>query len=103
MPPAIVQAHWTDDNNQDRGVTPTSNAPICSAGCTLHFFAAPSSIANWEPQQLIEYTLGAAPANPQRANANQPFYLWVPDNVDYDVSNVNYPLCRRRSSPSATR
>jgi hypothetical protein len=39
---------------------------------------------------LIEYTLGAAPLNPQRANANQPYYLWVPDNVDYDVSNVNY-------------
>jgi hypothetical protein len=89
-PPTIVQAHWTDDNNKNRGVTPYSNPPTCSANCSLHFFVAPSSIANWEPQQLIEYTLGAAPANPHRANANQPFYLWVPDNVDYDVSNVNY-------------
>jgi hypothetical protein len=39
---------------------------------------------------LIEYTLGAAPENKQRANATDPFYLWVPGNVDYDVSNVNY-------------
>ena len=23
-------------------------------------------------------------------NATDPFYLWVPNNVDYDVSNVNY-------------
>jgi len=89
-PPSILQSHWTDDNNNNRGVTPFSNSPICSAGCSLHFFSTPRSIANWEPQQLIEYTLGAAPANPQKGQANQPFYLWVPDNVDYDVSNVNY-------------
>ena len=89
-PPTIVQGHWTEDNNASRRVTPYSNPPTCNAGCSLHFFFAPSSIANWEPQQLIEYTLGAAPLNPQRTNANQPYYLWVPDNVDYDVSNVNY-------------
>ena len=89
-PPPILQTHWTDDNNNNRGVTPFSNPPTCSDGCNLHFFVSPSSIANWEPQQLIEYTLGAAPQNTQTANATDPFYLWVPDNVDYDVSNVNY-------------
>src|SRR5262245_38383624 len=89
-PPAIVQMHWTDDTDNSRGVTPTSNPPICGSGCNLHFFSTPRSIANWEPQQLIEYTLGAAPENTQKANATDPFFLWVPDNVDYDVSNVNF-------------
>ena len=89
-PPTILQNHWTDDNNQHRGVTPNSNQPTCSTGCSLHFFVSPSSIANWEPQQLIEYTLGAAPQNTQIMNATDPFYLWVPNNVDYDISNVNY-------------
>ena len=92
-PPPILQSHWTDDTNPNngRGVTPSSNPPTCSGkGCNLHFFVSPSSIANWEPQQLIEYTLGAAPQNTQIVNATDPFYLWVPDNVDYDVSNVNY-------------
>lgn len=88
-PLAILQKHWTEDN-PNRAVTPYSNPPTCSAGCSLHPFVAPSSIANWEPQQLIEYTLGAAPANKQRVLPTDPFYLWVPDNVDYDVSNVNY-------------
>lgn len=88
-PPTILQNHWTDDKN--RGVTPQSNPPTCTGtGCSLHFFVSPASIANWEPQQLIEYTLGAAPQDKQRVNASDPFYLWVPDNVDYDVSNVNY-------------
>ena len=86
-PPTILQGHWADDNKNNRGVTPNSNPPTCSAGCSLHFFVSPASIENWEPQQLIEYTLGAAPQNSQ---SNNPFYLWVPDNVDYDVSNVNY-------------
>ena len=89
-PPSILQNHWADDNNNSRGVTPNANPPTCSSGCNLHFFVSPASIANWEPQQLIEYTLGAAPANTQRTNETDPFYLWVPDNVDYDVSNVNY-------------
>ncbi|MGH7048389.1 MAG: hypothetical protein ACREE2_18585 [Stellaceae bacterium] len=89
-PPAILQSHWAADNSKDRGVKPQSNPPTCGAGCTLHFFVTPNSIANWEPQQLIEYTLGAAPEDTQRASVSDPFYLWVPDNVDYDVSNVNY-------------
>ena len=73
-PPTIVQNHWTDDNNQNRGITP-HNPPTCGARCSLHFFVAPSSIANWGPQQLIEYTLGVAPANTQRTNETDPFYL----------------------------
>ena len=89
-PPKIIQNHWTDDTKQNRGVTPYSNPPTCGARCSLHFFVSPSSIANWEPQQLIEYTLGAAPANTQKMSDTDPFYLWVPDNVDYDLSNVNY-------------
>jgi hypothetical protein len=92
-PPPILQSHWTDDTNPNngRGVAPSSNPPTCSGrGCSLHFFISPSSIATWEPQQLIEYTLGAAPTDTQRTSDTDPFYLWVPDNVDYDVSNVNY-------------
>lgn len=86
--PAIVQNHWNDDTGNSRGVTPFSNSPSCS-GCGLHFFVAPNSIGNWEPQQLIEYSLGAQPKN-TTAGLNDPFFLWVPDNVDYDLSNVNY-------------
>jgi len=89
-PPTILQSHWAADNNKGRGIKPQSNPPTCGTGCSLHFFVAPDSIANWEPQQLVEYTLGAAPANTQRASGNDTYYLWVPDNVDYDVSNVNY-------------
>jgi hypothetical protein len=48
-PPTILQTHWADDNNNSRGVTPYGNPPTCSAGCSLHFFVSPSSIANWEP------------------------------------------------------
>ena len=59
-------------------MTPYSNPPTCSAGCSLHFFVSPSSIANWEPQQLIEYTLGAAPANTQRVTRNRPVLLVGP-------------------------
>jgi hypothetical protein len=74
-PPTILQSHWADDNNKNRGVTPFSNPPTCSPspGCKLHFFVSPSSIANWEPQQLIEYTLGAAPQDTQRTSETAPF------------------------------
>jgi len=88
--PAIVQNHWNDDTSNSRGVTPFSNPPTCgSKDCALHFFVAPNSIANWEPQQLVEYSLGAQPAN-AKAGPKDPFFLWVPDNVDYDLSNVNF-------------
>lgn len=87
--PPELQAHWNQDQAEQRAVTPHSNPPTCNAGCNLHFFSS-ISIANWEPQQLLEYTLGAAPEDAQRKSATDPRYLWVPDNVDYDVSNVNF-------------
>jgi len=89
-PPPILESHWNDDNNQNRGISPYSNPPTCGTGCSLHPFVSTASIENWEPQQLIEYTLAAAPKNTQATSDSDPFYLWVPDNVDYDVSNVNY-------------
>lgn len=88
QPPAHVLRHWQEDNNENRGVVPYSNPPTCS-NCSVHFFTAPASIPNWEPQQLIEYTLAAAGEDKQR-QPGDPMYLWVPDNVDYDISNVNY-------------
>jgi hypothetical protein len=64
------------------------------------FFVSPASIANWEPQQLIEYTLGAAPQNPKVVNpATDPFYLWVPNNVDYDVSNIDFAFMSAAIEP----
>lgn len=93
-PPPWLQSHWNADVQQG-AVSPNSNPPACSGlplnknTCALHFFRS-TSIANWEPQQLIEYTLGAAGEDAQRKTVDQPKYLWVPDNVDYDVSNVNY-------------
>jgi hypothetical protein len=88
-PPAELQQHWNNDQTAGRNITPVSNPPSC-AGCTLHFFIAPNSIPNYDPQQLTEYTLGAQPVNPDHAMPQQPARLWVPDNVDYDVSYVNY-------------
>src|SRR5215472_12860019 len=80
-PQALLQ-HWAADQNGNQ-VAPTSNPPTCS-GCNLHFFNSPDSIPNGDPQQLIEYTLGAQPTNPDHQKPNQPARLWVPNNVDYD-------------------
>jgi hypothetical protein len=63
-PPTVLQQHWTNDNANNLARTPTKNPPTCGTGCKLHFFAAPNSIANWEPQQLVEYTLGARCRSP---------------------------------------
>ena len=88
-PPTVLQQHWNADQNGNE-VTPTNNPPTCGGGCKLHFFKAPASIPNNDPQQLAEYTLGAQPINPDHTKRGQPARLWVPDNVDYDVSYVNY-------------
>lgn len=88
-PPAVLQAHWAADQKGNQ-VNPTNNPPTCSGGCKLHFFNAPASIPNNDPQQLAEYTLGAQPINPDHTKPGQPARLWVQDNVDYDVSYVNY-------------
>ena len=87
-PPAVLKQHWDVDQN-DNAITPATNPPTCK-GCMLHFFKAPNSIPNSDPQQLTEHTLGAEPLNPERALPRQPARLWVPNNVDYDVSYVNY-------------
>jgi hypothetical protein len=87
-PPKVLEQHWDGDQNGNE-VTPASNPPSC-VGCTLHFYKAPASIPNSDPQQLTEYTLGAQPINPDNEKTGQPARLWVPDNVDYDVSYVNY-------------
>ena len=87
-PPPVLQQHWAADQNGN-GITPVNNSPTCS-GCNLHFFKAPASIPNNDPQQLTEHTLGAQPINPDHTKPGQPARLWVPDNVDYDVSYVNY-------------
>ena len=87
-PPTALQQHWDADQNTNE-VMPTSNKPGCK-GCNLHFFNAPASIPNNDPQQLTEHTLGAQPINPDHLKPNQPARLWVPNNVDYDVSYVNY-------------
>ena len=93
-PPGVLKQHWSEDTN--RRVTPTRNAPtstcggVSGAACSVAFFSTPTSIGNWEPQQLIEYTLAAAGPDATRTDPNAPMFLWVPDNVDYDVSYVNF-------------
>ena len=87
-PPAVLQQHWAVDQNGN-AITLTNNPPTCG-GCILHFFKAPASIPNSDPQQLTEHSLGAQPINPNHLMPGQPARLWVPDNVDYDVSYVNY-------------
>jgi len=88
-PPKVLQQHWDADQSGNE-VKPTNNPPTCGGACRLHFFKAPASIPNNDPQQLTEYTLGAQPINPDHTKPGQPARLWVPDNVDYDVSYVNY-------------
>jgi hypothetical protein len=104
-PPDVLKKHWSDDTHglpanalpaPPQRVTPTRNAPVSTctgvagAACSLAFFSTPTSIGNWEPQQLIEYTLAAAGPDATRTDPNAPMFLWVPDNVDYDVSYVNF-------------
>ncbi|MEO6965976.1 MAG: hypothetical protein ABI076_08790 [Acidobacteriaceae bacterium] len=88
-PPKALQQHWNADQNGNE-ITPTNNPPTCSGGCKLSFFKTPVSIPNNDPQQLTEYTLGAQPINPDHTEPGQPTRIWVPNNVDYDVSYVNY-------------
>jgi hypothetical protein len=87
VPPLVLRQHW--GNDQKVNAVKPDHAPTCDS-CALHFFKAPNSIANSEPQQLIEFTLGAQPINPKNKEPDQPARLWVPNNVDYDVSYVNY-------------
>jgi hypothetical protein len=87
-PPTVLQQHWKGDQTGNE-VTLADNPPTCNS-CNLHFFKAPASIPNNDPQQLTEYTLGAQPINPDHTKPGQPARLWVPNNVDYDVSYVNY-------------
>jgi hypothetical protein len=57
---------------------------------TCHIFSASTgNPLNNTSQQLIEFTLGAAPVNPAWQKPQQPYYLFDPQNVDYDVSYVN--------------
>ena len=84
-PPPLLQAHF---NSETASQTPTSGAPTCT-GCSLHIFAEDVSLPNNDPQQLIEYTLGAQPLNPRRGQSGEPYRLFVANNVDYDVSYVN--------------
>ncbi len=79
----------TDDYNAEKTKLPIYSGPPSCSGCTLHFFFDTASIPNSAPQQLLEYTLGANPVNPQNAQPNQPHFLFDAANVDYDVSYVN--------------
>src|SRR5262245_7098895 len=95
-PPSYLTEFWSADrtNAVDPG-SPTigakANPPTCGTGCSLHFFRAPTAVDSWAPNQLIEYTLGAAGPNGNTGSAkpNDPFFVWDPTNLDYDVSNVN--------------
>jgi hypothetical protein len=96
-PPQYLSDFYTND--QANAVSPgapnlgnKANPPTCStAGCGLHFFRAPAGIDGWAPNQLIEYTMGAAGPNGNTgaANPTAPNFVLDPTNIDYDVSNVN--------------
>lgn len=86
--PAALEAHWADATQQKPGIT---NGPArCVAPASCHIFLATTGnpLPN-EPQQLVEFTLGAAPENPKSGETGQAFFLFDPKNVDYDVSYVN--------------
>src|SRR5262249_26437746 len=101
--PDALAAHWSEDLKPElkRARNPIQNAPTCggvngaSVSCGLHAFVSAAGIVGWEPEQLLEYTLGAAgidASRTQRTDTNPatlPLRIWNPENVDYDISNVN--------------
>ena len=89
-PPALTAIY----NTEKTALPLNSDPPTCAGqppkhGCALHFFFDTVSIANSVQQQLLEYTLGANPVNPKNKEPGQPHFLFVANNVDYDVSYVN--------------
>jgi hypothetical protein len=96
-PPTYLSDFWKADQANavapgDPNLGTKANPPTCStAGCGLHFCRAPAGIDGWAPNQLIEYTMGAAgpDGNAGAAKPTAPNFVWDPTNIDYDVSNVN--------------
>ena len=95
-PPPIVALYRAETAGSlpiFKGTAPTcTGAPLNKNACKLHFFFDTTSIGNNVTQQLLEYTLGADPINPKNGEKGQPNRLFVPNNVDYDVSYVNNAL-----------
>jgi len=97
--PDALATHWNEDtnpaNNRSRNVT--RNGPTCggvngaTVSCGLHIFTSSTRPLGWEPQQLVEFTLGAAGIDASRpaGRTDLPLRIWNPENVDYDVSSVN--------------
>jgi hypothetical protein len=86
-PPLALKKLWDDSTQQP--VEITSGPPKCVGSATCHIFsAATGNPVPHDPQQLVEFTLGAAPVNKQ-AKRGDPHFLFDPQNVDYDVSYVN--------------
>lgn len=87
--PAALETLWGDSTQEK--VEITSGPPSCAdqTTCHIHIFSATTGNPVPEtPQQLVEFTLGAAPnrVNPQPGES---VYVLNPKNVDYDVSYVN--------------
>jgi hypothetical protein len=87
-PPLALLNLWNDKTQKSLNFV--SNRPNCPDEAVCRVFSATTgNPPPDEPHQLVEYTLGAAPVNPNRGKSNEPFYLFDPQNVDYDVSYVN--------------
>jgi len=87
-PPAALLKLWRDATQKP--IRFASDPPNCVGAATCHIYSATTGNPQPnEPQQLVEFTLGAAPVNPNNAKPGQPYYLFDPQNVDYDVSYVN--------------
>ena len=87
-PPQALLSLWRDATQKP--IRFASGPPNCAGATTCHIFSTTTGNPKPnEPQQLVEFTLGAAPANPNGARPGQPYYLFDPKNVDYDVSYVN--------------
>jgi len=86
-PPALLNL-WNDSTKKPLRFP--SGRPTCpgETTCTIYSVRTGNPVPE-DPQQLVEFTLGAAPINPDRAKSGQPFFLFDPKNVDYDVSYVN--------------
>jgi len=87
-PPDALVNLWNDATKKN--INFAGGPPRCVGEATCHIFSVGTgNPVPADPQQLVEFTLGAAPVNPKRGQAGEPNFLFDPENVDYDVSYVN--------------
>lgn len=87
-PPQAFLNLWNDSTKKEPPIKSGPARCLAPATCTIYSVTTGNPLPN-DPQQLVEFTLGAAPGNKDKDKPGQPYFLFDPQNVDYDVSYVN--------------